>query len=57
MEEEKAGRDKEVVYDARLIGPGGVVADGAVNVILKELPEGEKRVGCVCRKKMARELI
>lgn len=41
-------RDKEVAYNAELISPGGAVADAAINVMLKELPEGEERVHRVC---------
>lgn len=35
-----ARRDREMAFDVGLIGPEGVVADAAVNVILKEFLKG-----------------
>ncbi|KAM1309506.1 hypothetical protein ACFX13_006340 [Malus domestica] len=43
MRAEEARRAREAAFDARLIGPGGVMAEEARHIILKELPELEDR--------------
>ncbi|KAM2534613.1 hypothetical protein TB1_020309 [Malus domestica] len=41
QEEEDARKAREVAFDTGLIGPGGVIAEGAEHVILHEIPEQE----------------
>ncbi|KAM2567063.1 hypothetical protein TB1_009489 [Malus domestica] len=44
MKEEEARRAMEAAFDAGLIGPGGVMAEEARHIILKELPEHDDRL-------------
>lgn len=47
-EKEMVMKDREITFDAGLIGSEGVVTKATVNVILKELPAREERFNGVC---------
>lgn len=48
VEEEEVRRAREKAYDAGLIEPGDVIADGAVDVVLHTMPEEDERINFIC---------
>lgn len=48
VEEEETRKVREKAYDVGLIGPGGMIVDGAVDVVLHIMPKEDERINFVC---------